>query len=408
MGPAAPPQPRRGAPSSWTRNVLMLGLVSFLTDTASEMIVPLLPLFLTASLGAGALALGWIEGLADATASVLKLFSGRWADRLGRNRPLVVAGYVISSCARPLLALATVPWHVLALRMADRTGKGIRTSPRDALLAASVPPGERGAAFGLHRAMDHAGAVVGPLLAAGFLAFVSQDLRLLFWLAALPSAAAILVVWIGVREAVPEAEQALGGESQATLDGASPGSRTLLRFLVPLGVFTLGKASDAFLLLKVVGTRAPLATLPLLWMGLHVVKAASSVPGGRLADRFGRRRAIAAGWVVSAVVYAGFAFAGTPAVIWALFLAYGLHHGLTEGAEKALIAGFALREKRGATFGWYHFTLGMLTLAASVLFGLLWELVGSRVAFLTSAALAVLAVIMLAMLRPRAMRGVRP
>jgi len=406
-GSVAPPQPRRTAPSWSTRNVVVLGLVSFLTDTASEMIVPLLPLFLTASLGAGAMALGWIEGLADATASVLKLLSGRWADRLGRNRPLVVAGYVISSCARPLVAAATVSWHVLAVRMADRTGKGIRTSPRDALLAASVPEGERGAAFGLHRAMDHSGAVLGPLLAAGFLAFVSQDLRLLFWLAAIPGAAAILVVWVGVRESAPDDGGAAAEETEATIRGASPASRPLLRFLVPLGLFTLGNASDVFLLLKAGGTRAPLATLPLLWMGLHVVKAAASVPGGRLSDRFGRRRVIAAGWIFYAAVYAAFAFAESPAAIWGLFLVYGLYHGLTEGAEKALIAEIAPRGKRGATFGWYHFTLGMLTLAASVLFGTLWELAGSRVAFLTSAALAVLAVVALALLRPPGLRGAR-
>jgi len=384
-------------PASWlNRNVVLLGVVSLLTDTASEMIVPLLPLFLTSTLGAGALALGWIEGLADATASVLKLLSGRWADGLGRNRPLVVAGYAISSCVRPFVAAAAAVWHVLALRVADRTGKGIRTSPRDALLAASVPERERGAAFGLHRAMDHAGAVIGPLLAAGFLAFVSQDLRLLFWLTAIPSAAAVLVVWLGVEEAAP------GPDDEEQPEQPDPArDRRLLRFLAPLALFTLGNASDVFLLLKAGGTRASLATLPLLWMGLHVVKTAASVPGGRLADRVGRRRVIGAGWVLYALVYAGFAFAGGQAAIWVLFLVYGLYHGLTEGAEKALIAEIAPRRRQGTTFGWYHFTLGVLTLAASVLFGTIWELAGSRAAFLTSAGLAIAAVVSLAILRPR-------
>jgi len=398
---------RRARAAPWlTRNVVVLGVVSFLSDVASEMIVPLLPLFL-AGVGAGALALGWIEGLADATASVLKLLSGRWADRLGRNRPLVVTGYVISSCARPFVAAATAAWHVLSVRIGDRVGKGIRTSPRDALLAASVAPRDRGAAFGLHRAMDHAGAVIGPLVAAAFLAFVSQDLHLLFWLTAIPSAAAVLVVWFGVRETEPPPDRVERGQSGENPVAAIHGGRLLLRFLVPLGLFTLGNASDVFLLLKAGGTRAPLATLPLLWMGLHVVKALASVPGGRLSDRFGRRRIIVAGWLLYAAVYAGFAFAESPAVIAGLFLVYGLYHGLTEGAEKALIAEIAPHDRRGAAFGWYHFTLGMLTLAASVLFGAIWELGSSRAAFLTSAALAVLAVAALALLRPPAANQVR-
>ena len=386
---------RRSAPAWLTRNVLLLGLVSLLTDTASEMIVPLLPVFLTTTLGAGAVALGWIEGLADGTSSLLKLLSGRWADRSGRNRPLVTAGYSLSSFARPFVAAAAAPWHVLAVRIADRTGKGIRTSPRDALLAASVPERARGAAFGLHRAMDHAGAVLGPLLAAGFLALVSEDLRVLFWLTAVPGAAAVLVVFFCVEEARPDPRD--DAEPGPPGPGAAPG---LVRFLVPLGLFTLGNASDVFLLLKAGGTRAPLATLPLLWMGLHVVKTAASIPGGWLADRVGRRRVIGAGWVFYAAVYAGFAFAESQAAIWALFLLYGLYHGLTEGPEKALIAQIAPRRRRGTTFGWYHLTLGILALAASVLFGSIWELASSRAAFLTSAGLALLAVAALAVLRP--------
>ena len=192
---------REARSRSWlTRNVLLLGLVSLLTDAASELIIPLLPLFLTGTLGASALLLGWIEGLADLVASVLKLLSGRWADRLGRNRPFVLGGYGLSSLARPFVALATAPWHVLLVRVLDRTGKGLRSSPRDALIASSVQPDQRGAAFGLHRAMDHAGAVIGPLLAAAYLTWWSEDLRTLFWLSAIPGAAAVLLVLFGVRE----------------------------------------------------------------------------------------------------------------------------------------------------------------------------------------------------------------
>ncbi|MCA8922394.1 MAG: MFS transporter [Planctomycetes bacterium] len=378
----------------------MLGFVSLLTDTASEVIVPLLPFFLASTLGAGALALGWIEGLADATASVLKLLSGRWADRLGRNRPLVLAGYLLSSCARPFVAAAGSAGHVLVVRLLDRTGKGIRSSPRDALLAASVPEAQRGAAFGLHRSMDHAGAVLGPLLAAGYLSFVSQDLRLLFWLTAIPGAAAVLVLWLGVEEDPVVEEEPQPLEPDPTEPAPRGSDRALTRFLVPLGLFTLGNASDVFLLLKAGGSRAPLGTLPLLWLGLHGVKTLSSVPGGKLADRVGRRRVIATAWLLYAAVYVGFAFAESQLAIWSLFLVYGLYHGLSEGPEKALVAQLAPPRARGSAFGLYYLTLGLLSLAASVLFGALWELAGSRAAFLTSAALAVAAVVALATLRP--------
>lgn len=388
--------PRSNRPSWLARNVLALGLVSLLTDAATEMAVPLLPVFLTTVLGAGALTLGWIEGLADAAASLLKLLSGRMADRMGRNRPLVIAGYSLSSFVRPFLALAAASWHVLGVRFADRVGKGLRTSPRDALIAASVRPAERASAFGLHRAMDHVGAVIGPLIALGILTLWSQDIRLVFWLTAIPGALAVIALVAGVRETpVPPASTA---EPPAE---PQPARRPLLRFLVPLGLFTLGNSTDAFLLLKAGTATGSLTSLPLLWAGLHVVKALTSVPGGRLADRWGTRRTITLGWLVYAAIYLGFAFARTPAEIWILFMAYGVYHGLTEGAEKALVAEAAPRGRRGTAFGWYHLTLGMLTLPASLLFGGLWDAFGSRTAFVTGAVLAVLAVLtLLTLTRP--------
>ncbi len=366
---------------------MLLGLVSLLTDTASEMMIPLLPVFLTGVLGAGPLALGWIEGAADAAASVLKLVSGRWADRMGRHRPLIAGGYLLSSSARPLIALAGAAWHVLALRLVDRVGKGLRTSPRDALIAASVPPADRGAAFGLHRSMDHAGAVIGPLIAAGLLAFWTENLRLVFALTAIPGAAAVLIILLGVREAQ-------GGEPRAPDDPLkhSRPMRGLWRLLLPLGLFTLGNASDVFLLLKAGAAGAPLVTMPLLWMGLHVVKTVVSIPGGNLADRWGRRKTIALGWLVYAAVYMAMAFAESQAAIWALFIAYGAYHGLTEGPERALVAQIVAPHRRGTGFGIYHLLLGGLTLAANVLFGALWTAFGSRTAFLASAGLALLAV----------------
>ena len=373
--------------------------MSLLTDAATEMAVPLLPVFITGVLGAGALTLGWIEGAADAAASILKLVSGRVADRSGKNRPLVIAGYSVSSFIRPFLGAATAAWHVLAIRLVDRVGKGLRTSPRDALIAASVSPNQRGAAYGLHRAMDHVGAVIGPLVAVAILTLWTDDLRIVFWLTVVPGILAVLVLIFGVREARPAEREDPEVEPPSSVP--SPPSRALARFLFPLGIFTLGNASDTFLLLKAGALQAPLATLPLLWTGLHVVKALTSLFGGHLADRWGRRRTIALGWSIHIIVYIGFALAESRTAIWSLFLVYGAHHGLSEGAEKALIAEIVPKRRRGTGFGWYHLTTGLLTLLASVIFGALWELFSSGAAFLTSAGLAVVALASLAALSPR-------
>jgi MFS family permease len=377
----------RRRPPWLTRNVLALGLVSLFTDTATDMVIPLLPAFLTTVLGAGAMALGWVEGVADAVSSLLKYLSGRWADRWRRNKPLVLLGYGLSTLARPFLGAAQTVGHVLLVRGLDRTGKGIRVSPRDALLAASVPPDRRGSAFGLHRAMDHGGAILGPLLAVLVLTFWTTDLRTLFWLSAIPGALAVAVILLGVKEqpapATPQAPPRAPGGS-------------LARFLFPLALFTLGNASDTFLLLKAGAVREPLRNLPLLWIALHAVKAATSLVGGRLADAWGKRRTTAAGWIVYAAIYAGFAFATDRQTVRLLFVLYGLYHGLSESAQKALVADLAPRGARGTAFGAYHLTLGGLRLAASLLFGYLWQTAGARSAFLVSAGLALGAVLLLA------------
>lgn len=378
-----------------TRTVLVLGVVSLLTDAATEMIIPFLPLFITDVLGASAVMVGVVEGAADAVASVLKLVSGRWADRIGRNRPFVLAGYGIASVVRPFVAAATVAGHVLAVRVLDRIGKGLRSSPRDAMIAASVDEKSRGTAYGFHRAMDHTGAMIGPLIAIAVVEFWTDDLRTLFWLTAIPGALAVLTLVIGLRE--DRREKAAPEEPPEPLVGTLPPERRreLLSVLVPIGLFTLGNASDVFLLLKAGGARASLTTLPLLWIALHLVKALSSTPGGKLADRLGARRTIAIGWTWYALIYVGFAFATDLDWIWALFVAYGLYHGLTEGAEKALIASIATPETRGTAFGWYYLTVGLLALPASVGFGVFWATLGNEVAFGVSAALAVVATLVL-------------
>ncbi|MFN7954317.1 MAG: MFS transporter [bacterium] len=400
--PSVPPDSRR----AWlNRNVVAVGLVSLLTDAASEMVLPLLPAFLTVTLGGGAMALGWIEGLADAVASALKLVSGRWADRLGRNQPLMLLGYGISTIARPFVAIATAPWHVLAVRVSDRVGKGIRSSPRDSLLAHAVPAEQRGAAFGFHRAMDHAGAVIGPTIAFLVLRYVSSDLRHLFLLSAIPGVFAVLAVVLGVRESPPVARADASRDAEpigAASDVASAATSLagLLTLLAPLAIFTLGKASETFLLLKAGAQSASLTTLPLLWIGLHVVKSACSFRGGVLSDRRGRARVIGAGWALHVGIYAALAFASSRTAVCALFLAYGIPAGLTEGAEKALVSALAPKRGQGTGFGWYHLTLGMSALLASVVFGTLWDAFGPRVAFLTGASLSAIGLALFARLRP--------
>jgi MFS family permease len=363
------------------RTVKALGLVSLLTDASSEMIYPLLPAFLTGTLKAGPAFLGLVEGLAEAAASLLKVVSGWWSDRLPRRKPLVVAGYALSSFARPLTALAGAPWHVLAIRLTDRIGKGVRGAPRDALLADATAPGERGRAYGLQRAMDHAGAVVGPLLAAALL-WTGLELRLVFALAAVPALASLIVLGAGVRE------ERTGRARMCTGAGAAPLPASFRRYLVVLALFTLGNSSDAFLILRAQESGVGLAAIPLLWTLHHVVKASLSTLAGALSDRAGRRAAIVAGWAIYALSYAGFAVAARPLEVWGLFALYGLFHALTEGPERALVADLVDSDDRGRAFGLYHAVTGGMLLPASLLTGAVWQVFGAPVALALGAGLA--------------------
>lgn len=407
--PASPPPepaPPRGAPPAAAaatevsrtrlhRNVVALGLVSLLTDFSSEMIYPLLPVFLTATLGAGPAALGLIEGMAETTASLLKLFSGAWADRAGKKKPLVVAGYSVSAIARPLMAFAAAWGHVLAIRFADRIGKGIRTSPRDALVAAFVAPQDRGRAFGLQRAMDHAGAVLGPLAAFALLAAGGLSYRTVFLLAAIPGAAAVAALVAAVRDTDGRAPRHAG--ARLSPDGLP---RAFRRYLLIVALFTLGNASDAFLILRAVEQGVPAAWAPLLWGAFHVVKSSFSVPAGILSDRWDRRKVVVAGWLVYAGTYAAWGFARGPWWMVGLFLVYGLFAAATEGVERALVADLVPPERRATGYGWYHLAVGAAALPASVLFGLLYEWKGAPAAFGASALLALAASAMLLALRP--------
>lgn len=378
-----------------TKNVLALGLVSLLTDVGTEMFYPVLPIFLTSVLGAGVGFVGLVEGTAESTASLLKLFSGWLSDRMRKRKALVLAGYILSGVTRPALALATSAWHVLGARFADRVGKGIRTSPRDALIADSTPDGHRGKAFGLHRAMDHAGAVLGPMLGFLVLSLRPGGYRLLFWLATIPAALSVAVLVLLVSERGP-----LGTEGKVKLS-IRPFDLRFKLYLLVLALFTLGNSSDAFLLLRAKEVGVPTALVPILWVVLHVVKMSASVPGGSLSDRVGRRKVIVAGWTIYATIYLGFALASRPWHIWALMSAYGLYYGLTEGTEKALVSDLVPKELRGTAYGAFNFTVGVMAFPASVVMGFLWGWKGPAAAFGFGAALAAAASVGLMALRLR-------
>jgi MFS family permease len=376
------------------RNVVALGVVSLLTDFSSEMIYPLLPVFITTTLGAGPAALGIIEGVAETTASLLKLFSGVWSDRTGRRKPLVTAGYGLSAAMRPLVGFATAWGHVLAVRFSDRIGKGIRTSPRDALIAASVPAEDRGRAFGLQRAMDHMGAVIGPLAAFLLLSGAGLPIRTVFFLSAIPGAAAVAALLYLVREPRAVAPAHAGGRLG---DGNLPAAYR--RYLLVVGLFTLGNASDAFLILRAVDAGVPAAYVPLLWGAFHLVKSSLSAPAGALSDRWDRRKMVVAGWMVYAATYAAWGLASGPAWMAGLFLVYGLYAAATEGVERALVADFVSPERRGTAYGWFHLVVGISALPASVLFGVLYNWRGAAAAFGVSAGLALVSSVLLLSLK---------
>jgi MFS family permease len=377
------------------------------------MIYPVLPVYLARVLGAGAFSLGLIEGVAEAINSLLKVASGWASDRWTRRKPIVIAGYALSSAARPLIGLTTTWPQVLLIRALDRTGKGIRGAPRDVMLARFATASTRGRVFGFHRAMDHTGAIVGPLIATAILFFAPGEYRLLFGLTLIPGAIAVALLFLvpepdaaapaheTPNSQVPTPKSAIANhQSQITNHKSEQKLPTrLIAFLAVLLVFSLGNSADAFLLLRLSDVLGSATYIPLLWAGLHVVKASLSTWGGALSDRLGRKRVIIVGWVIYAVVYTGFAFARDAWTLIAWFLVYGSYFAFTEGAEKALVADLTPAGRQGTAFGVYNAALGVGALAASVTFGLLYERFGAPAAFGTGAALAALAAVLLASIR---------
>ncbi|HEX8847665.1 MAG TPA: MFS transporter [Pyrinomonadaceae bacterium] len=385
------------------RNVLVVSLISLLNDASSEIIYPLLPLFLTGTLAASPKVVGLIEGAAESVSSLLKLFAGYFSDRRGRRKGLVVAGYALANLVRPLLGFATSWYQVLAIRFTDRVGKGIRTAPRDALIADEVAVKDRGLAFGFHRAMDHAGAVVGPLLGFLLILWLAQDrnsptasdYRMVFLIASVPALAAVAAAVFGLRETRRKRVadvQGLTTPPRLSLRGFDSNFK---RFLLIVALFTLSNSSDVFLLLRARDAGVAEQHIPLIWAALHLSKVISSLVGGDLSDRLGRRTLIVAGWLLYAAVYLGFAFVSSSAWAWALFIIYGIYFGLAEGVEKALVADLVRPERRGTAYGLYNLAFGVTVLPASLLMGVIWDWHGPQAAFVLSACVGALAALLL-------------
>ena len=383
-------------------NVFFLGITSFLTDISSEMIFTLLPLFLRNVLGAATTVVGLIGGVSESADALLRIFSGWLSDKIGKRKPLAVLGYGISTLAKPFMYLVTSWSGVLAIRFTDRLGKGIRTSPRDALLADSVSAKERGKGFGLHRAMDTSGAVLGLALAAIIVYLVQGgglelDLKTYKWLVLLgviPAVLALLVLIIWVREG--ERKRVSGYSHSIDLTGGrfSGGfDRRFKLFLLVMAVFTLGNSSDFFVILRAQNLGSPVIHVVLMLVLFNITYAAISLPAGMLSDRLGRRRVITLGWFIYALVYLGFALASSKWQVWLLFAGYGIYYGIVEGVARAFVADLVPEEKRGIAYGLYHGVVGLTLLPASLIAGWLWQVINPAAPFFLGAGLAFLAML---------------
>jgi MFS family permease len=397
-------------------NILFLGIVSFFNDLSSEMIYPLLPVYFTGIVppAVAAIYIGLMDGIAESTSSILKIYSGKLSDSLGKRKSLALIGYAVSCVARPLMAVAIAGWHVIFLRFLDRVGKGIRTSPRDALISETVSEDIRGLAFSFHRMMDHCGAVLGPVLAIIFLyaylgrnilwqqgngmasAEEMQAMRWLFGIALVPGIVATFVLWRWVRDVenkdIPEDSDS--DIQSPGLSGRMPSGFYI--FLAAVILFTLGNSSDLFLVFYIqTHFDLGLGWIIALWILLHISKIIFSLPGGRFSDRVGRRHAIVIGWLIYIVIYASMPFALQTWVACVLLVVYGAYYGMTEGSERALVADFVPAALRGRAYGLYHGAIGLAALPASLLFGVFWAMLGPLTAFLIGASLALAALVVL-------------
>ncbi|MEW6676039.1 MAG: MFS transporter [Nitrospirota bacterium] len=395
------------------RNVTIAGLVSFFMDVSSEMIYPLVPLFLANVLGVNKSIIGLIEGIAESTASLLKTFSGWFSDRIGNRKWLMVTGYGISTLSRPIVALATGWQHVMGSRFMDRFGKGVRTAPRDALIAESSERAYLGRAFSFHRSLDTMGAVVGPTLAFFFLGIFSTDYRKVFWLSMIPGIIAVLLIIFFIKE---RGQGFKGSRGQVkTLEDKQLNPGTLVPsnpfsfdwrfkfFVIIVGIFAIGNSSDVFLILRAQQIGIPTVMIPVVYLSFNLVYSISAIPAGIVADRFGRKRVILFGFVLFAILYYGFAIARDTPAIWVLFGFYGLFMGLTEGIQKAFLATIIPSEFKATAFGVYNTAVGLAMLPASLIGGWLWDNISPSATFyygsITASLSAVLFVIFITVIK---------
>ena len=369
-------------------NVFFVGLTSFLTDTTSKMIYSIMPLFLV-SLGATKTELSLIEGIAESTSSVLKAVSGWWSDRIGRNKPFMVIGYAFTALLSPLFAAASSPLQVLAIRFTERVGKGIRTAPRDSLVAGSAGDLSKGKSFGFHKAMDNSGAIVGPLLAFGLLAAFPEQYRKVFLIAGIPALLGLASLIAFVKEA-----RKAGSELPTKFSFRDLPSKYYF-FLAIIFVFTLGNSTDALLLVKAGDVGIPDTFIPIVYLIFNSVSVAFAVPIGSLSDRIGRERLIIFGYVLYSLIYLGFALSGSPASIVLLFALYGLYSASTDGVQKALVTDIIDKRLKGTGLGIYDFLVGITLLPASLIAGILYDMVDNRAPFLFGSAMAIIAAAML-------------
>jgi MFS family permease len=394
MGTSTDPAPRATPESpadtlfGFNRNIFYAGLVSFLTDTSTKMVYAVMPLFLM-SIGASKTTLSLIEGIAESTAALVKTASGFWSDKIGRNKPFMVIGYAITAVVTPVYALVVSPAHVLGLRFIERFGKGVRTAPRDSLVAGSAAKGDMGRSFGLHKAMDNSGAILGPLLAFGLLLAFPEDYRTVFLLAAIPAVLGVVTLLWLIREAKKPAASLYKRFSFKDF------SAKYYLLLAIVFVFTLGNSTDALLLVKANEVGVKVAYIPLVYLVFNAVSVVASVPVGKLSDRVGREKVLVFGYLVYALVYYGFGRATDVGVVVGLFAAYGLYTAATDGIQKAFVVELLDKNKQGTGLGIYNALLGLTLLPASLIAGLLYDRVNSRVPFYFGAGMATLAALLM-------------
>lgn len=379
------------------RNVFFLGLVSLFTDVSSEMIYPLVPIFLTTVLGAPVAIVGLIEGIAESTASLLKTFSGWLSDRYARRKPFVLGGYSLSALGKLLLSVAFVWPVVLAARFVDRLGKGIRTSARDALIADETDVAHRGRAFGFHRAMDTAGAVIGPLIALFLMAALKERYRLIFLLAFFPAILGVGLLFLFVKERMRVGSPQAGKAPRLKLAGFDRSFKLLLLIII---IFGLGNSSDAFLILRAKDLGLSATLVVLAYVLYNIVYAAFAMPAGALSDRVGRKRLMAGGLLIFAMVYFAFALVSKAIYVWPLFAIYGFYTAMTEGVGRALVTDLTVSERRGTALGLYHTAVGLTTFAASLIAGLLWTYIGAFAPFVYGGAMSLIASLMFIAIMP--------